>query len=413
MCGKAERPCGRGGEFASIIREGNALRFFEDDAGRADARIRKVLSERDSLGPGRDEGAGRLKTVSWKSFPEVRSVDESRSFAGPHPCRCGKEWLQEVRRDARSLILSLVAPDASHHALRLCADGRCKKRGHGSLRPGPQHLSPSHRRGVCDTEYLSMRGHVRSYAEIDRLIDRERIAMALVIPAGFERRFKSGKRNPDVQLITDGSDATTATVAIGYASAIIKNFNLDLKVRELARAGIREPKMPVEYAAEYGIIPSSRARNFLIPGLVVLLLAIISALIASLTISREWERGTMETLITTPVRGYELVLGKLIPYLIIGLFDVAETITLGYFVFDVPLRGSFVELGLVSLLFLAGTSSLGILISAATRVQVLSVQAAMVVTLPALVHPVGIHLSDQEPAGRRPGHHLSRPERNT
>ncbi len=296
----------------------------------------------------------------------------------------GKEWLQ-VRRDARSLILSLVAPAMLIMLFGYALTVDVKNVGMAVYDQDRSTLSRRFVEEFAHTEYLAIRGHVRSYAEIDRLIDREKIAMALVIPAGFERRFKSGK-STDVQLITDGSDATTATVAIGYASAIVMNLNLDLKVRELARAGIREPKMPVEIRSRIWYNPELESKNFIIPGLVVLILAIISALIASLTISREWERGTMETLITTPVRGYELVLGKLIPYLLIGLFDVAATMTLGYFVFDVPLRGSFVELCLVALLFLAGTSCLGILISAATRVQVLSVQVAMVVTyLPSFI----------------------------
>ena len=94
----------------------------------------------------------------------------------------------------------------------------------------------------------------------------------------------------------------------------------------------------------------------------------------------------METLITTPVRGWELVVGKLIPYLFIGLFDVMITVCAGYFVFKVPMRGSFIEFYLLALLFLIGTSGLGILISAATRMQVLSVQFAMVATyLPSFI----------------------------
>ncbi len=296
----------------------------------------------------------------------------------------GKEWLQ-IRRDARSLALSLVAP-----ALLIMLFGYALTVDvkNVSMAVYDQDRSTLSRRFVEEfshTEYLRVRGHVSGYDEIDELIDREHIAMALVIPAGFERRYKSGK-SVEVQLVTDGSDATTATVAIGYASAIITNFNLDLKIRELARSGIRGPRMPVDVRSRIWYNPELESKNFIIPGLIVLILAIISALIASLTISREWERGTMETLITTPVRGHELVLGKLIPYLFIGLFDVAATITLGYFVFDVPLKGSFVELVLVALLFLAGTSSLGILLSAATRVQVLSVQAAMVVTyLPSFI----------------------------
>jgi ABC-2 type transport system permease protein len=96
--------------------------------------------------------------------------------------------------------------------------------------------------------------------------------------------------------------------------------------------------------------------------------------------SREWERGTMETLITTPVRGYEVVLGKLIPYIFIGLFDNICALSVGYFIFNVPFRGSFLELSLISVFFLIGTCSLGILISTITRVQVLSVQLAIVLT---------------------------------
>jgi ABC-2 type transport system permease protein len=118
----------------------------------------------------------------------------------------------------------------------------------------------------------------------------------------------------------------------------------------------------------------------------VIILAIISALIASLTISREWERGTMETLITTPVRPWELLIGKITPYLIIGLFDVILTACTGYFVFNVPIKGSFIEFYMLALLFLTGTSSLGVFISAATKIQVLSVQVAMVATyLPSFI----------------------------
>jgi ABC-2 type transport system permease protein len=130
------------------------------------------------------------------------------------------------------------------------------------------------------TEYLRVRGHVSGYDEIDELIDREHIAMALVIPAGFERRYISGK-SVEVQLVTDGSDATTATVAIGYASSIITNFNLDLKIRELARSGIRGPRMPVDVRSRIWYNPELESKNFIIPGLIVLILAIISALIAS------------------------------------------------------------------------------------------------------------------------------------
>ena len=132
--------------------------------------------------------------------------------------------------------------------------------------------------------------------------------------------------------------------------------------------------------------PELQSKNFIIPSLIIMIMTIISALITSLTISREWERGTMETLITTPLRGYELVFGKLIPYLLIGLFDVIIMILLGYFVFDVSLKGSIFELYLLVVLFLIGTLSLGMMISSATRSQVLSVQVSLNVTfLPTMI----------------------------
>jgi ABC-2 type transport system permease protein len=115
-------------------------------------------------------------------------------------------------------------------------------------------------------------------------------------------------------------------------------------------------------------------------------MAIISALITSLTIAKEWEMGTMETLITTPVRKYELFFGKLIPYIMIALFDVVLTVSAGYFIFDMPMKGSVVELYIVSLLFLIGTSGLGLLISSSARSQVLAIQVALLVTyMPAII----------------------------
>jgi len=128
------------------------------------------------------------------------------------------------------------------------------------------------------------------------------------------------------------------------------------------------------------------SKNFVIPGIIVIILAIIAALITSLTISREWERGTMETLITTPVRPAEIMIGKIIPYLVIGAFDVAMAMALGCFVFDIHMRGSFLELLALSMVFLTGMSALGMVISSVTRVQVLSIQAAMIVTyLPSFI----------------------------
>ena len=295
-----------------------------------------------------------------------------------------KEWLQ-IRRDMRSLALALIAPAM---LILLFGYALTVDVKNVSMAVYDQDRSSLSRRLVDEfthTEYLRLYSYAASYREIDRLIDSERISLALVIPRNFERGFKAGKAAP-LQLVADGSDATTSMVAIGYVKAIIANFNLEVKVRELARLGISDMKLPVEIKSRIWYNPELQSKNFIIPGLIVLILAIISALIASLTVSREWERGTMETLITTPVRAYEIVLGKLVPYLFIGLFDIIITVALGFFIFGVPIKGSFVELYLLAMLFLVGTSSMGIMISSATRVQVLSVQVAILSTyLPSFI----------------------------
>lgn len=295
-----------------------------------------------------------------------------------------KEWIQ-IRRDTRSLVLAVIAPALLIMLFGYALTVDVKNVSTAVYDQDRSTLSRRFLEKFSHTEYLEIHKYVDSYREADRLIDAGDVSMALVVPRGFEKRFQSGKE-VDVQLVTDGSDSTTAMVAMGYVKAIIANYNLEIKTKELKRIGISNVRMPVEVKSRIWYNPELLSKNFIIPGLIVLVLAIISALIASLTISREWERGTMETLITTPVRGFEIVLGKLVPYLFIGLFDVVITTLLGYLVFDVPIKGSYVELYLLALLFLTGTSCLGIMISSATRAQVLSVQVSIVVTyLPSFI----------------------------
>lgn len=295
-----------------------------------------------------------------------------------------KEWLQ-IRRDLRSLLLSLVAP-----ALLIILFGYALTVDvkHVRFTVYDQDRSTASRKLISEfanTEYIDIVSYSDNYKTIDDQIDAGRSAVGLVIPRKFEKDLKTGKKTA-IQLIVDGSDSTSAMVAIGYVKAIIANYNIEAKIKELSRAGLSSFKLPLDIRSRIWYNPELQSKNFIIPGLIVLILAIISALIASLTISREWERGTMETLMTTPLRPWELIAGKIIPYLFIGLFDVLMTAAVGYFIFGVPIKGSFVEFYLLALLFLTGTTGLGILISAATRVQVLSVQVAMVITyLPSFI----------------------------
>ena len=295
-----------------------------------------------------------------------------------------KEWIQ-VRRDTRSLILSLVAP-----VLLVLLFGYALNMDVKHVRLAVMDMDrTSFTRQLVErfshTEYLDVYYAERGYDEIYKLINKGSASMAIVIPAGFTSDFRKGHAT-GVQLLVDGSDSLSSTVATGYVRIILSQFNVDMATGILARSGLSRPEQPVDLRSRIWYNEELKSRNLIIPGIIVIILAIISALITSLAISREWERGTMESLLSTPVRPFEVMTGKLIPYLVIGAFDVTLTFAIGYFVFGINMRGSFLELLALSMLFLVGTSTLGLVISSATRVQVLSIQVAMLVTyLPSFI----------------------------
>jgi ABC-2 type transport system permease protein len=150
------------------------------------------------------------------------------------------------------------------------------------------------------------------------------------------------------------------------------------------RRGERPPAPPLETRSRVFFNPEMESRNYIIPGLIAVIMMVIAALLSSLTVAREWERGTMEQLISTPVKGPELILGKLVPYFCIGMFDVLLAVLMGEFLFHVPLRGSLLLLFSTAALFLLGALALGIFVSIVTKSQLLANQLSLVLTfLPA------------------------------
>jgi ABC-2 type transport system permease protein len=197
------------------------------------------------------------------------------------------------------------------------------------------------------------------YADIEPLLDRGEVRLVLVIPPGFQRRLAGGDAAP-VQALVDGADANTAAIALNYATAVVTAFSARAVVRASARA-------PVSTRSRVWYNEELKSSNMIVPGLVAVIMMIISAMLTALTVAREWERGTMEQLAATPVHRAEVILGKLLPYLAIGLIDITAAILIGLLVFDVPFRGNPVLLYLMAFLFLLGAMGLGIAISAAWR----------------------------------------------
>jgi ABC-2 type transport system permease protein len=229
-----------------------------------------------------------------------------------------------------------------------------------------------------ESRYFTVVGYAEKQADIDRYIDSGTARVAISIPEDFSKNMKTGK-NAEIQVAVDGSDSNTATIALGYISAISELYSQRINKAPIAPL-IVTPRMRVWYN------PELKSRNFIIPGLIAVIMAIIAALLTSLTIAREWERGTMEQLISTPVKPPELIIGKLFTYFVIGLIDVLISTLIGIYLFDVPLKGSPLLLMMLSSLFLFGGLSLGILISVVTKSQLIASQVSIIVSyLPALL----------------------------
>jgi drug efflux transport system permease protein len=235
------------------------------------------------------------------------------------------------------------------------------------------------------SRYFQLVGTVADDAALEGAIDRRVADIALVIPPDFARRLAAGRPAP-VQAIVDGSDSNTAAIVLGYAQAVTNAFNQRVALEEIRRTAGLAPAPALDLRARVWFNEDLKSRNFIIPGLIAVIMGLIAALLTSLTIAREWERGTMEQLISTPLKAPEIILGKLVPYFVIGMFDVLIAVLMAVYLFDVPLLGSVPLLFAMAALFIVGTLSQGILISTLARQQLLASQVAMVSTfLPAFL----------------------------
>lgn len=299
----------------------------------------------------------------------------ARRTAGRILAMAGKEVLH-IRRDLRTLYLALAMPvlllvlfgfgisfDVDHLELAVVDQDRTE-------------LSRALVRHVTASEEFVLRQEGTSPEEALKELRRGRAVAVLVVPRGFAEDLARGGAR--VQLLVDGADGNTATQALAKAQALV-----DMAGRKLTGA---VPVPPLEVRLRTLFNPDARSALFLVPGLAAYLLAIVAVLITALTVAREWERGSMEQLFATPVGRLEIVVGKLLPYLGIGLLQVLLVLTVGAWVFDVPVRGSLVALGLGALLFLVGMLGQGLLISVVTRNQVVATQVAtMTSVLPSML----------------------------
>ncbi|MBN2032233.1 MAG: ABC transporter permease [Deltaproteobacteria bacterium] len=229
---------------------------------------------------------------------------------------------------------------------------------------------------LTDSRYFSLVRHMRTDGEIDEALAKGEALMALVIPGDFSSGVKNGAPT-SLQVIFDGSDSNTGTIAMGYLKAVIAGFDMGIQESRLQRAGLKMVDMPLEGRVRVWFNAELKSRNFIIPGLTGVIMMAICALMTALSVSKEKETGTLEQLISTPISSMELLLGKLLPYVVVGLLDLALVVGAGVVIFGVPFRGSYLHLLLISLVFLIGTLSWGLFVSVISKSQLQASQIAV------------------------------------
>jgi ABC-2 type transport system permease protein len=295
-----------------------------------------------------------------------------------------KEFLQ-IRRDPRMMPILFVAPLLQLLLLGYAVNLDVRDIPTVVCDQDRSAQSRAYAEAFFQSGSFSRRADVLRPADVDRLIDRGEAALALIIPPGFGADLLAG-RGARAQIIADGTESQSATIGLNYAAMITSRYAQGLLAETLLRmrgSGLRPVSIEPEVRVFYN--PDLRSRLFLVPALLGLILMVMTLMLASMGIVREKETGTLEQLIVTPIRPGQLILGKLLPFLVIGALDVVLVTSLGVAGFRVPLRGSVALLGGMSLLFMLTTLGLGLLISTLSRNQQQAMLTAIFFMIPMIL----------------------------
>jgi len=293
-----------------------------------------------------------------------------------------KEFIQ-IFRDPRTLVMIIVMPMIQLFLLGYAATTDVK---HISLAVWDQSHSPQ-ARALLDAfrsaNYFSIDYSVGSDQEYRDLIESGEIRAALIIPPDYEQRLLEGKAQ--VSLVLDGSDATVGGTALNTAKLIGQSYATKILTEQAALTGRPSAfNPPLEVRTQVWYNPDLIAAYFNVPGVIGMILYFITALLTASAIVRERERGTIEQLIVTPIRSWELVVGKILPYSILALIDMLEVLIIGHWWFKVPIKG---DLGLVfalSGLFLVSSLGIGLFASTVANTQQEAFITVMVTMLPSI-----------------------------
>jgi ABC-2 type transport system permease protein len=287
-----------------------------------------------------------------------------------------KEFIQ-VFRDRRMIAIVFFTP-----VMQLLAFGYAVTTDVNNISTAIYDLDKSYEsrelmRRLESSGYFNVRYFADSPDEMQELLDRGRITAAIQINRGFSSDLKNN-RQTEIQILVDGTDSNTATVAMDYANRIIMKYAKDAGAQRV------EPvKIDLRTRAWYN--PDLRSRNYNVPGVIAIVIMLTCLLLTSMAVVREREIGTMEQLMVTPLKPIELMLGKTIPFAIIGFFDVFLVTMVGVFWFDIPIKGPIQLMPLATAIYLLSVLGIGLFISTISRTQQQAMMATFLFYIPAVL----------------------------
>lgn len=229
--------------------------------------------------------------------------------------------------------------------------------------------------------YFVVEGYASGRDEAQQMLENGRARVAVIIPETYSRALARGD-TATIEVIVDGSDPNTGGTAVSYVSRIVQAMNLKIKIKQTG--GVSQP-LPIDARIRALYNPELKSVNYMIPGLIAMLLMLVTTLLSSAAIVREKERGTMEHLMVMPVRRWELILGKLLPFIVFGFFDILLITVVGTLWFKVPFRGNLILLYALATIFIFTTLGLGLFVSTTARTQQQAMMTAYFIALPTMI----------------------------
>ncbi|MBL8006594.1 MAG: ABC transporter permease [Ignavibacteria bacterium] len=293
-----------------------------------------------------------------------------------------KELLQ-FKRDPKMFMVVLIAPVIQLVFLGYAANRDIRNIETAVFDMDKSESSRRYAEMFGSSGYFNIKYKVNDYGELTNLVDEGKAFTGIVIEKDFEKNI-SLQRTADVQIIIDGSDGNKASIAAGYIQSISSDFSKEVSVEVLEKSGVKIPPFgSVETVSRVWYNPELSTRNYMLPGIVGLILIIITTSLTSLAIVKERELGTLEQLIVTPIKPYQMITGKLIPFAILGIISMTLVLSVMIFWFGIKVKGSILFLFIASIIFMLSTLGLGLFVSTISKTQQQAmITAAFLVIMP-------------------------------